>query len=387
MIGTRAGSTPRPPCTRSPTGTGSRRPVAFLYSKQSAPLSRDVPADLRQGAGRPERVLLLDRQHPVGPLGHQGLLVQRQRDVEQGVLATTPQPAAAIASFVTSQRALYDAIHCVETACAASPTPTRAATRPPSRSATGSWPTGCIRRSGTTTSWPGRSTRLAARTPRRSHFQLAQHDPADAMCPARLHGALLRARPAGPGRWRAAAGASSSTWVRPAPATTRTTQPPAPTGRSTGSCTRSSRLRELGIPLGTVNWWDNQLDDLAAEHPADEPATTSPAPVWPGRTGRLRPPARRHPPAAWAANPKAGWKTTGTPAILDGAQDGERAIARPPALDHSRPARPSAVACVVALSGTRSAPAGCDETRCLPGRPAWLAPARPAPRREEARYG
>ena len=51
----------------------------------------------------------------LGAVGHQGLLVQRQRDVQQGDAAPpTPHSAAAIDSFVTSQRALYDAVHLVD---------------------------------------------------------------------------------------------------------------------------------------------------------------------------------------------------------------------------------------------------------------------------------
>ena len=63
---------------------GELRPQAMLYSKQSDPLGRHLPGHLRQRGGRPQRVLLLDRQHPLGAVGDQGLLVQRQRDVQQG---------------------------------------------------------------------------------------------------------------------------------------------------------------------------------------------------------------------------------------------------------------------------------------------------------------
>jgi hypothetical protein len=68
---------------------------------------------------------------------------------------------------------------------------------------------------------------------------------------------------------------------------------------------------DYNIPLGTVNWWDNELTGGSQNILSDEPATTPSTRVawqqW-ATYDHLR--GGTHP-AAWVGNPKAGWKTRG----------------------------------------------------------------------------
>lgn len=67
-----------------------------------------------------------------------------------------------------------------------------------------------------------------------------------------------------------------------------------------------------GIPLGTVNWWDNELTDGPQNILSDEPPTTNPSTrvAWQNWQQYDHQRGGTHP-ASWAGNPKAGWKTTG----------------------------------------------------------------------------
>jgi hypothetical protein len=66
-----------------------------------------------------------------------------------------------------------------------------------------------------------------------------------------------------------------------------------------------------GIPLGTVNWWDNELSagsqNILSDEPTTNPSTRVAWQQW-ATYDHLR--GGTHP-AAWVGNPKAGWKTRG----------------------------------------------------------------------------
>ena len=121
----------------------------------------------------------------------------------KGMLATTPHSATAIDSFVTSQRALYDAVHVVE----------NGQRRFPDAYA-GSDPTTEQERDGIVADWLHPSIRYhdfvawsvypAGRkdTADDPTFNFPSTNPADAMATQRLHGPLLRAGQAGPRRRR-----------------------------------------------------------------------------------------------------------------------------------------------------------------------------------------
>lgn len=70
---------------------------------------------------------------------------------------------------------------------------------------------------------------------------------------------------------------------------------------------------DYGIPLGTVNWWDNELSAGPQNILSDEPTSTSPSTriAWQNweTYDHLR--GGTHP-SSWAGNPKAVWKTTGS---------------------------------------------------------------------------
>jgi hypothetical protein len=67
-----------------------------------------------------------------------------------------------------------------------------------------------------------------------------------------------------------------------------------------------------GIPVGTVNWWDNELSagsqNILSDEPTTSPSTRVAWQQW-ATYDHLR--GGTHP-AAWVGNPKAGWKTRGT---------------------------------------------------------------------------
>lgn len=70
----------------------------------------------------------------------------------------------------------------------------------------------------------------------------------------------------------------------------------------------------MGIPLGTVNWWDSQVDASSPQNILlDEPSTTNPSTrqAWQGWATYDHLRGGTHP-SSWAGNPKASWKTTGT---------------------------------------------------------------------------
>ena len=183
---------------------GELRPQALLFTKQSTPFSGTyqaiydtVVADLN------EFYYSTGNTHS----GRWGVKVYWSNGNEmsnKGMLATTPHSAAAIDSFVTSQRALYDAVHLV----------VNGQRRFPDAYA-GSDPTTEQERDGIVADWLHPSIRYhdfvawsvypAGRkdTPGDPTFNFPSHQSRGRQRgSARLHGPLLRAGQAGPRRGR-----------------------------------------------------------------------------------------------------------------------------------------------------------------------------------------
>ena len=68
----------------------------------------------------------------------------------------------------------------------------------------------------------------------------------------------------------------------------------------------------MGIPVGTVNWWDNELSGGPQNILTDEPTTTNPSTRVAWQNWRsYEPEFGGTRPSTWAGNPQAAWKTTG----------------------------------------------------------------------------
>jgi hypothetical protein len=308
--------------------TGALRPKALLYSKGGAPLGgtdpdystvfNEVLADLNAMYYTSATTQTHSARWGIDLYWSNGNEMHNK-----GVLSlpSTAGPGAhtdaQVAGFVTSQRALYDAVHYVD--------PATGLRRFPDAHA-GSDPTTEAERSGWVAEWLNASAQYhdfvawsiypAGRkdTVDDPTFNWPSLNPADAnLAP---HGYMVRAFE----RVRQATIAAglpmgsielhvgeTGTGDDPDDSTTRPYW--AVNGFMHPLMTLSETYR---IPVGTVNWWDNELSGGPQNILSDEPASTSPSTrvAWQQWQSfdRLR---GGTPPAAWVANPQADWKITG----------------------------------------------------------------------------
>jgi hypothetical protein len=298
---------------------GELRPQALLFTKQSTPFSGSYQAIYDTVVADLNEFYYSTGNTQSGRWGVKVYWSNGNEMSNKGMLATTPHSAAAIDSFVTSQRALYDAVHLVE----------NGQRRFPDAYA-GSDPTTEQERDGIVADWLHPSIRYhdfvawsvypAGRkdTPDDPTFNFPSTNPADAEVPP--HGYMVRCFE----RVKQALDAAgmprnavsfhvgeTGTGDDPDDPTTR------PYWATIGFMHPLVTISEsYGIPLGTVNWWDAQLDAASPQNilSDEDPTTPSTREAWqnwhlydPLRGGTL--------PAAWAGTPHVGWRTTGTPAF------------------------------------------------------------------------
>ena len=292
------------------------RPLALLFSKQGSPLSgtytqiyNTVTTDLNE-------FYYSSGDTPSTRWGIKVYWSNGNEMSDKGMLAL-PHTSTGIASFVTSQQALYDAVH---------QTMAGGQRRFPDAYA-GSDPTNYHELQGWVADWlhpsaqyhdfvawsiypGGRTDTVDDPT-----FNWPSLNPADAnvaphgymvRCFERVKQATLAAgKPIGSIELHVG---ETGTGDDPGDSTTR------PYWAVYGFMHPLVTLSEsYGIPVGTVNWWDNELPAGPQNILSDEPTTTSPSTrvAWQNwatydhlRGGTL--------PPLWAANPKADWKHTGT---------------------------------------------------------------------------
>lgn len=296
---------------------GTLRPKALLFSKQSTPFSGTyqaiydtVTTDLNEfyystGNTRSTR------------WGIKVFWSNGNEMSNKGMLTTAPHSASNIALFVTSQRALYDAVHQLGT---------DGQRRFPDAYA-GSDPTTEQERDGIVADWLHPSIRYhdfvawsiypAGRkdTEADPTFNWPSTNPADAN--AAPHGYMVRCFE----RVRQATIAGglpmgsvslhvgeTGTGDDPGDSTTR------PYWAVHGFMHPLMTLSDtMGIPVGTVNWWDNELTDGPQNILSDEPSGTSPSTrmAWQNWDDYDHLRGGTHP-GSWVGNPKTGWKTTGS---------------------------------------------------------------------------
>jgi hypothetical protein len=308
--------------------TGTLRPKALLYSKSGAPLGGTSPV---YSTVFNEVLADLNAFYYTGATtqthsARWGIELYWSNGNEmhnKGVLSlpSTAGPgdhtSAQVAGYVTSQRALYDAIHYVD--------PSTGQRRFPDAHA-GSDPTTEAERSGWVEEWLHASARYhdfvawsiypAGRkdTVDDPTFNWPSLNPADANDAPdgymvrtfeRVEQATLAAGlPMGSIELHVG---ETGTGDDPDDSTTR------PYWAVHGFMHPLMTLSETyGIGVGTVNWWDSELSGGPQNILSDEAASTSPSTrvAWqhwasfdPRRGGTL--------PETWVANPRAGWKTTG----------------------------------------------------------------------------
>ena len=264
---------------------GELRPKALLYSKQSEPLSGSYQAIYDSVVADLNEFYYSGGNTRSARWGVKVYWSNGNEMSNKGMLATTPHSAAAIDSFLTSQRALYDAVHLVE----------NGERRFPDAYA-GSDPTTEQERIGIVADWLHPSIRYhdfvawsvypAGRnaTPDDPTFNWPSTNPADAL--VMPHGYMVRCFE----RVKQAldaAGMPRNAVCFHVGETGIGDDPDDPTTRpywaTYGFMHPLVTISEgYGIPLGTVNWWDAQLTATSSQNilSDEDPTTPSTRQAW-----------------------------------------------------------------------------------------------------------